>query len=153
MPIALFAGKKYQRNQGSFARSAKMQVLSNLELAKHWPRHFVTMADARYALPTKKWFLKVAAKHAFDRGSWRKAFDCDDFAMSLKLKTQELHAKVAKDVDGLAVGVCFYMQDKGGGHAINWAINRNGLYFVEPQTGREVWLSDSEFRSVYFVYV
>jgi len=110
-------------------------------------------ADAVYAVPTKKWLLKVARIHAKRRGQWRKAFDCDDFAMSLKLKAQELHAEVSTEVDGLAVGVMFYMQDGSGGHAINWAVNKSGLYFVEPQTGREVCLSESESRSCYFVYV
>jgi len=129
-----------------------MTTITSEQLRGMWGRGvYVAVSDATYALPTKRWLLAMAKEHAAKLGRWRKAFDCDDFAMSLKVETQKMHREA--DVDGLAVGVCFYRRDKGGAHAINWAVSRNGLYFIEPQTGREVWLSESELQSVYFVYV
>lgn len=137
-----------------------MKILKHSDIMAIWhERSFdpvfpgIRFGDREYAMPTKKWFLKTAQRHAFERGPWRKAFNCDHFAFSLKIACQEKHAEVSKDVDGLAVGVCFYLDEKLGPHAINWSINRNGLYFVEPQTGKEKWLSKLELRFVGFVYV
>lgn len=136
----------------------RIPTYSYLDIESLWERRGVPLTgivivDAEYAVPTKKWLLRVARIHAEQSQPYSPAYDCDDFAMSLKLRTQQIHAQVMPTVDGLAVGVLFYVDDEAGPHAINWALHRRGLYFVEPQTGREKCLSKSELRSVYFVYV
>jgi hypothetical protein len=109
-------------------------------------------ADAEYAIPSKKWLLEVARQHAASLEPWRKSFDCDDFAFSLKVEVQKCHAAYTEKIDGLALGVVFYLQHGQGGHAINWAISRGKIYFIEPQNGREICLSELELASAWFVY-
>ena len=113
----------------------------------------VQIADRSYAVPSKKWMLGMARQHAFHLGQWHNKFDCDDFAFSLKIEAQKLHKSGKGSVDGLALGVLFYKQDGSGGHAINFAISKGAVYFIEPQSGREVCLSKSELASVWFVYL
>lgn len=114
----------------------------------------IVTADSDYAVPERDWLLGVARTLASERAPYSAANDCDKFAMALKLKAQELHAKANPGIDGLVVGICFYKPDAmATGHAINWSITEGrALWFLEPQTGEELVLSSSERRSVSFVY-
>ena len=87
---------------------------------------------------------------------WREDFDCDDFAMLFKIVSSALHRhakKVHKDKpESPAVGLMWYTTRKGTGHAINVCIGEGyKIFFLEPQTGEELCLTDQEKRSCYFV--
>lgn len=109
--------------------------------------------DAKYAVPDQAWLLDTARTHARSKPPWIPAFDCDDFAFSLKLTAQALHARATPLVDGLAVGVVFYKPEgMPNNHAVNWSLKEGSLWFLEPQTGRIASLSPSEVSSAFFVY-
>ena len=114
----------------------------------------IVIADGRYAVPEKTWLKGVARTLKDNRKPYGKANDCDDFAVALKLRAQELHAMAQPEIDGLAVGIVFYKPESTtAGHAINWSLTAKGeLWFLEPQNGEEVFLSESERQSVSFVY-
>ncbi len=124
------------------------------DLRRLWPfTTNVVFADRHYAVPKRDWLLVVAKEHRLDSPPYMLSWDCDDAALSLKVRCQTLHAANNPLVCGLAVGIMFYRQDSGGYHAINWSVTPQGtLWFLEPQTGEALCLSDTELRSVVFVY-
>lgn len=112
-------------------------------------------ADNDYAVPTKRWLLSVAETVKKGSLSYRPSWDCNAYAFNLKVITQKEHAKRNPSADGLAVGVCFYRPDniRPLGHAINWSITKQGkLWFLEPQTAKEIKLTEQELHSVFFAY-
>lgn len=111
-------------------------------------------ADGHYDLPSLNWLLDYCIKWVSQRAPWTEKFDCDDFAFAFKVACQEAHRKGSGLSDGLAVGVIFYRPDRGGGHAINFAVvGDNEVVFIEPQTGERLCLTKSELESVFFVYL
>lgn len=111
-------------------------------------------ADGSYDLPARDWLISYCMKWVSARQAWTDKFDCDDFAFAFKVACQEAHRMGAGTSDGLAVGVVFFCPDKGGGHAINFAVvDNNEVIFIEPQTGERICLSKSELASVFFVYL
>ena len=115
----------------------------------------VFVADGKYALPCKQWIQDFAHKwrKIANTKTWADKYDCDDFAMAFKLAVQEAHWQSDQTTnDGLAVGIVHYHSDRGGGHAINWAVTEDGLIYIEPQTGEIICLSEQELRSRFFVY-
>lgn len=114
------------------------------------------LADASYALPKlgyllgpyASWFREAlgklgAADYMPESG------DCDDFADLYATLARIAHRRTSGSKGtALAIGVLYYTQDKGGGHAINAAVTPDfGLVFIEPQTGKQVFLSPTELKS------
>jgi hypothetical protein len=86
---------------------------------------------------------------------WDVRFDCNHFAdtyaalAQLRFFVESFQSRTAAQT--LAIGVVWYRPDKGGGHAINCALTERGLIYIEPQTGAEVTLSESEIASRFLV--
>jgi len=93
---------------------------------------------------------------------WDKAFDCDNYAESMRNFVQVIHINNANTVIerqslwSSAFGVIWYKR-KTGGHAINVQITiRSGKYvirYIEPQSGEEVQLTPEEIRSIFFILI
>ena len=116
----------------------------------------IQFSDRAYVCPMKDWVLGEFAE-AFRRQ--RQVFkvdnyepesnDCDDFARDAVTFAEKLHVRTGEHRDAaLAIGLLHYTRDAGGAHAVNlWAVDNNGtreIIVVEPQTGQEIKLSESE---------
>lgn len=97
---------------------------------------------------------------------WSHNWDCDNFAGAFKLYMSGFHARVNKNnltcSEGCAVGECFYTAEKdpakgiSGGHAINVAFVPDAKYkyrkiYIEPQTGKQLFLTKAEEKSIWFI--
>jgi hypothetical protein len=124
------------------------------------PNRFV-ISDAEYNLPSKDWvlnefsnsflsFLKFlgADEYASEKN------DCDDFSRLAACLAQILHHRTSQEIKtGLAIGEFWYRIDSGGAHAINFIIYLDTtpkIMFYEPQTRKEVFLSETEKQSCSF---
>jgi len=119
----------------------------------------IDIPDRDYACPSKEWVLggfynwycKVLDGLKL---SYRKNFDCDNFAGMFFELAQACHGQT-KDAptEGLAVGKIKFLVDGDPtrGHAINIVVSEDGAWFIEPQSGSEVTLSSVELRSVYAI--
>lgn len=113
-------------------------------------------ADRQYVMPTRD-FLTGAFAAAlwsfltfFKLTTWiEESHDCDDFARLASAFAQILHVLTPgrPPATALALGEFWYMQDSGGGHAINIVLIDEEVVTYEPQTRRVVELSDTEKKS------
>lgn len=113
----------------------------------------VHVQDANYASPSSAWLFGAFAS-AFERlkanlGSNNyvpEINDCDDFATLAYWYIRHLHRIQSSPKEtSIAFGTMVYARDAGGLHAINIAITEAGKpVFFEPQTSREVQLSETE---------
>jgi hypothetical protein len=119
-----------------------------------------SMADRNYAMPTRGWLEKVfgAALWSFQAFfkvlNWTdEANDCDDFARLAAAFAQILHFLTPgrPPATALAIGELWYVTDEGGGHAINIAVCGEEVVTYEPQTRKEVTLSEQEKQRVSMV--
>jgi|TARA_R100000084_G_scaffold81194_1_gene37559 hypothetical protein len=104
-------------------------------------------------------------KWLFRRGilGWQHTFDCDNYAEAFRVFMQIVHAKAQKNKDdgsrkqAVAIGVIWYERDDRGGHAINIIVTKEGdnlaIKYVEPQDGKEVFLSQTEKKSIFFLLI
>lgn len=131
-----------------------------------FPTQGKQIADDAYVFPTADWVRVVFAP------SLRKLLielamitfaaeenDCDDFARLASVYASVLHRQTSSRAkeSGLAFGEFWYVQDSGGGHAINFAIvaatgvgpqaGEATLLFFEPQTQKIKTLSETEVKS------
>lgn len=84
--------------------------------------------------------------------TWHISFDCDDFARLFCALLQLAHYKNAgSNTEGVAVGEVHYIRESGSGHAIVCAYTDVGRIFIEPQTGQQIYLSNEEVASIFFV--
>lgn len=124
------------------------------------PNKFV-ISDIEYNLPSKNWILNEFSKSFLTFLKFLNVDDynpenndCDDFARLAASLAQILHHRTSPAVKtGLTVGEFWYRQDIGGGHAINFIIYLDGtpkIMFFEPQTQKEVFLSETEKQSCSF---
>ena len=112
--------------------------------------------DDEYALPTREWVLgefSVALRRNLELLGADKytaeRHDCDDFARLAWAMAGLCHNLTSTRKSALAFGLLTYTTDAGGGHAINFAVVHNAkgereIMFFEPQTQREVYLSQQE---------
>ena len=115
-----------------------------------------SVSDSEYALPTMQWvtgpFSDALRKlqYEFKVNRWtREDNDCDDFARLSAAFAQVLHSNTPDHPEGtaLAIGEMWYVQDSGGGHAINFAVcgpDHTDVLFYEPQRVALVQLSEAE---------
>ena len=122
------------------------------------------IADANYALPSKKWFeTSFSSSYAnflfqLKESKYKKEEnDCDDYARSCAFFAQLLHHNTIRKLQdtGIAVGEFWYTRDIGGDHAINFFLSRDDkgavkVFFYEPQTQQIVTLSKKELESCSF---
>lgn len=96
------------------------------------------------------------------KGWQAQARDCDKYSRVVQALGQMAHALQWETKNsapaGLALGVFNYKRDNGeGGHSINCMITKDSgeeefhLRFFEPQTAKEVFLSQAEIRSAFLV--
>ena len=119
----------------------------------------IKLADTDYYKVDKDWLLGPWYNYykkllsGLNIKGWSEDFDCDNFADLYMATVQVCHKVNNVDKGGLAVGVVWYVQDSGGGHAINVAVINamSELLFIEPQSGEVLCLTNTEFRSIYFV--
>ena len=122
--------------------------------------------DRSYWCPDKKWLKKLKNRAWKDRVKktlmfWKDYNDCDNHSLNFLAEAMDLYAgnPMSPDAKSPAVGECFYQQDKGGGHAINFVYEHvDGLIvrrFIEPQriampffTDIFMELSDNEINSI-----
>jgi len=116
---------------------------------------FVT--DGDYARPTANYltgkFYEFYRNWLSDHNlvTWKDRWDCDNFSSTYYVFSQMCHFKSKRPEQGIAVGELFYMQDSGGGHAVNCAVTEKGFVVIEPQNGQEFSLTDNEKRHVALV--
>jgi hypothetical protein len=85
---------------------------------------------------------------------WDARFDCNHFASyfvalaQTRFYLESFHARTS--AKSLGVGVFWYHSTRGP-HAIVAALTERGLLFIEPQTGAEVALTDTERASAFLV--
>lgn len=115
-----------------------------------------SIVDRLYAMPTRTFLLGafsgalLSFQTFFKVLKWtEEANDCDDFARLAAGFAQVLHYLTPgrPTATALAVGELWYVQDSGGGHAINIAVCGHGpddVVCYEPQTRKEVRLTDNE---------
>lgn len=94
---------------------------------------------------------------------WTKAFDCDNYAESMRTYVQIIHSNYARKVRerqshwSSAFGVIWYRRKNLGGHAINILVtvlgNEYRIIYIEPQTGKEVELTQEEINSINFMLI
>lgn len=119
---------------------------------------YVMMADAHAA----DFFFKLSTQVISTLGGWRSDFrDCDKFSRVLQSLMLLDHAlswdKTGEPAAALTIGVFNYVQDKGGAHSINCIITKESkkdvfrVRFFEPQTARELPLTDKEIKSAFLV--
>jgi len=97
-------------------------------------------------------------------------FDCDNYAEAFRVFLQIVHTKAQKGKDdnsrkqAVAIGVVWYERDGRGGHAINVVVSKIEdesvdrteslvVKFIEPQTGEELELTDSERATIFFLLI
>jgi hypothetical protein len=143
------------------------QQLCNFLSERGIDRDVVMVRDARYVFPAKWWLF---GKFADDLGEMRLQFglekwrpedgDCDDFAELACFYARFLHRRTwnpGEERAAIAFGEFDYCREGlvQNGHAINCAIVfENGaprLVFMEPQSGKEVDLSQEEICSCFGV--
>ena len=107
------------------------------------------IADRNYATVTIRSVERVSAYTRQHTPPYGPKFDCDDFALTLHADVVVAHARTRNKAEAAAFGEMFYTTSKNTGHAINLFIIGNGrIVFFEPQTGREIKLTDEEINSI-----
>jgi hypothetical protein len=116
------------------------------------------ITDANYARPTTDYLLGKfyefyrawMSEHSL--GVWTAKYDCDNFASTFYTFAQICHFKSKRPEQGIAVGELYYFIDGGGGHVVNMAITEKGLIIIEPQTGKEVELTETEKENAMLIH-
>ena len=132
--------------------------------------------DANYVLYSLNYIkgegYEKFKKWLFRRGilGWRPTFDCDNYAEAFRVFLQIVHTKAQKGKDdnstkqSVAIGVIWYERDGRGGHAVNVVVSKIEdesverteslvVKFIEPQTGEELELTNSEKETIFFVLI
>jgi len=111
------------------------------------------LADASYACPTKKWVGKFFVWYRWCCARvgvvWKGCYDCDDFARLAAAFAQISHylSDCEDKPQGLAFGEFWYDSELGP-HAVNIIlIEDSEAIWYEPQTGKELNLTDEEKES------
>jgi len=139
-------------------------------------KRLINAPDATYALYSLNYIkgegYEKFKKWLFRRGilGWRHTFDCDNYAEAFRVFLQIVHTKAQKGKDdnstkqAVAIGVIWYERAGMGGHAINIvvskiedeSVDRNEslvVRFIEPQTGEELELTDTERATIFFLLI
>jgi len=150
-------------NPGTPVKSVSDMKLGRI-LKGQLPTARFELADENYAVVKKNWLLHPFYNYykkvlkGLKISGWTEDFDCDDFARLFFSIAQACHAKGNTKNQGISVGLMFYVEEEEYGmiygHAINVAIVDDDLsvIFIEPQTGKEKCLTESERESCWFVY-
>jgi hypothetical protein len=135
-----------------------MKTISALELRQAVPLGFGGIfSDDSFAIPTKRWLLEDFWVWFYERRlelglmKWTRNNDCDNFARAYAQYAADCHALTSNQTEGLAVGEFYYRPASGGGHAIVIALTDEGVIFIEPQTGKQLQLTQEEISSCFFV--
>jgi hypothetical protein len=113
-----------------------------------------TFGDSAYHLVKKDWIFQSlypffrAEMERWGVVQWSKKFDCEDFARTFKVLAQACHLKSRGQEDGIAIGEIDYTQESGEYHCINVAFTDVGVVFMEPQSGKELKLTENEKNSI-----
>lgn len=131
---------------------------------RDFPNAKCTISDGTHLSPKKDWvsndlYFKNFTKWLWDNNldKWKKHWDCDNFAFAFYTFAQICHARAmdktvkSDQAQGLTIGVMFYKQEGGGGHAINIIYTEGKLWGFEPQTGKFLELTKDEKASCWFI--
>ena len=143
-------------------------ILTAKEIVKKIKAEFknahVVLTDADYATPDRYW-LSTNFYWAFKRNlmsnnlyQWKEYHDCDNkafrywqFASDCHARTMMLREKQGLPIfEGISVGVFFFKQETRYGHAVNFAITKEGVEFIEPQNGQFIKLTKEERETAWF---
>lgn len=105
----------------------------------------IYILDDNYTLPEKRDIERILQLNIYKDYLINKyGYDCDDSSF-------QLHALVKNLYPGLAFGIMWVIQPKGGGHALNFFIDNKGiLWYVEPQTN-EIYNTTEDFSFVVII--
>lgn len=141
-----------------FVRKA-LEDLSKSEKIRLYNTVDFICPDKEYAIVKKEWLLgkfydwhKTILK---DIGCevWDDKFDCDKFSTTFRIFAH-LAFKLTNPnttAQSALVGEIYYKinADPNRGHAINFAMDKDRqIYFIEPQTGKEIKLTQEEIDSI-----
>lgn len=136
---------------------AKGMTIEELDkyMNKLFPNVTMNYNEASYAIPTKKFLLNSFAQAyskllmGYQLDKWEDKWDCDDFSNEFRMHSIKSNEKSTNKIPGIAVCTVVYKIDNSGWHMINGAIvDKNEFIFIEPQTRKEVTLSDTEKKSI-----
>lgn len=142
-----------------------MQHLTTTELRALFPElspRTIFCVDSEYAPVSLKWLEKQfwPSFFAYTRAlklTWRKEFDCDDFAREAAVFAQRANSRRAEEhgvtKQALAFAEFGCLLDSKGAHYFNVVIvENNERTFWEPQQpGKRLWLKDYEVQSAFYV--
>lgn len=143
------------KSSGSTAVKTSGAVVTSVQLNAEFG--YVYAGDQTYAVvksETLKGFYDDFRQQIFDQGvvNWDDRFDCNHFAGYYVALAQTRYYlanfQSRSAANTLALGTYWYHSAKGG-HAIVAAMTERGVVFIEPQTGKEVNLTDAEKQSAY----
>jgi len=118
------------------------------------------LPDYSYQLVNKnglKAFYKQYSEELFSKDvvKWESNFDCNRFSQYYAALAQIMYYKEnfrSNRAKAIAIGeVYFYSERLKSNHAINFALTDSGFVFIEPQTGEEIILTDTEKKSIFFI--
>jgi hypothetical protein len=120
-----------------------------------FPNATTNFNEESYAIPTKKFLLNSLAQAyskllmGYQLEKWEDKWDCDDFANEFRMHSIKSNEKSTNKTPGIAVCTIVYKIDNSGWHMINGAIiDKREFIFIEPQTRKEVTLSDTEKKTI-----
>lgn len=122
------------------------------------------VVDAEYALLSREdFFERFAEAFSFNKQKLRvdvyreEINDCDDFSLYAFTLARLAHKLQYSGRKSLGVGMLAYRMDKGGAHAIIFAVVKEDatfkLLFMEPQTCQQANLSSMEKLNAIYYYV
>jgi len=124
---------------------------------------FASIGGRAYAEVSSTWLNQFYGKYRSELANlgivkWDDRFDCRRFAgMFIELAQAEFYVKMfhaQTPANSLALGQVWYRPEKSPtGHAIVVAFTERGRVFLDPQSGREVALSEQERNSIYMILI
>ena len=134
------------------------KMLSRVQVTQAVPG--TQMGDATYAEVNSAWLHQFYSDYRSELSrlgivKWDSRFNCRHFASYYTELAQSrfftANFQSSMPAKSLAIAQVWYHQDKdNGGHAIVMAMTEKGKIFIEPQTGEELHLSQTEQASIFF---
>lgn len=138
------------------------QIINGLKALGYQNLKYLFLTDEKYALidddKADDFFYTIAKESQRILGNWEpNKTDCDKFARLVQSIGAIGHSRQSTTDTGLALGTYAFVQDSGGGHAVNILLTAEKnttnmrVRIFEPQDGKELYLSDFEKNNIIFI--
>lgn len=147
-------GKPNNIVYGNILTYEELENLTGLKATRYRNKTYVAVnSDMLYYIYYDFWKIM----HDYISG-WESKFNCVHitslYVELAQLKFASKNFSYASKAEALAIGEIWYHPDKfkeGLDHAIVAVYTNKGLLFIEPQTGNEMKLSDTEMKSIKYL--